>query len=202
MNRPKALLFDLGGVVLEVDFQRAFDHWARAAGKDPADLARRYSHDAAYERHERGEMSSADYFGHLREELGLRLSDAEMAEGWNRLLPGEIPGIAAVLDRLRGRAPLYVFSNTNPAHIDYFSTRFAAVLKPFDRIFLSSDLGHRKPEKSAFDAVCREIGRDHGEILFFDDTEANVVGARAAGLQAAHVPRHEDLLKVLSDFGF
>lgn len=202
MTAPKVLLFDLGGVVIEVDFRRAFDHWGHAAGVDPDRIAERYLPDEAYERHERGELSSQDYFAHLRDRLGLDLPDADMAEGWNRILPGEIPGMAAVLRGLEGRIPLYLFSNTNPAHAEFFTQRFGRLLNHFDGIFLSSDLGHRKPEKHAFEAVCSRIGVHPRDVLFFDDSDVNVVGARKAGLHAAHVPRHADLLRVLAEHGF
>ena len=97
------------------------------------------------------------------------------------------------LDRLHGRVPLYLFSNTNAAHQRVWGPMMERALSRFDRIFVSSELGVRKPERASFDRISGEIGVPHGRILFFDDTLANVEGARAAGLQAVHVRRPEDV---------
>jgi hypothetical protein len=58
----RALLFDLGGVVIELDFKRAFRVWADSSSGDPADIARRFAFDEAYRQHERGEIGASEYF--------------------------------------------------------------------------------------------------------------------------------------------
>src|SRR3954451_16625747 len=112
-----ALLFDLGRVVLDIDFSKTLACWAGHAGCEPADLLRRFSHDEAYQRHEKGEICDAEFFAGLRASLGIGLSDAQFLEGWNALFAGEIPGIAPSLARAAKRMPLYAFSNTNDAHV-------------------------------------------------------------------------------------
>jgi len=102
-----------------------------------------------------------------------------------------------LLRDLEGRVPLYLFSNTNLAHQEEWSTRFADALAPFDRIFTSCEIGARKPEPAAFEHVAREIGLPLGAILFFDDTESNVLGARAAGMPAVHVRSPQDVRRAV-----
>ncbi|MEI9885126.1 MAG: HAD-IA family hydrolase [Rhizomicrobium sp.] len=77
-------------------------------------------------------------------------------------------------------------------------SRFADGLKPFRKIFVSSTIGLRKPDKAAFDHVCREIGVPAARILFFDDALENVEGARRAGLQAVHVRSNADVAAALA----
>ncbi|MGQ0434528.1 MAG: hypothetical protein ACT452_19240 [Microthrixaceae bacterium] len=60
------LLFDLGGVVIDIDFGRCTALWAASAGRDPEDVASRFAFDAAYEEHERGTLDAAGYFESLR----------------------------------------------------------------------------------------------------------------------------------------
>mgnify|MGYP001764753201 CR=1 FL=1 len=122
-----ALLFDLGGVLLEIDFQRAFAAWGAAAGVRP------------------------------------------------------------LLARAMQRHPLYLFSNTSAVHRDHWLPRLGTLLEPFRGVYLSFEIGLRKPDLEAFAHVVRAIGVAPGRIAFFDDTEANVAGARRAGLQAFHV---------------
>jgi putative hydrolase of the HAD superfamily len=189
----EALLFDLGGVVFEIDFGRIFAAWARRAGCDPAVVATRFSHDVAYQRHERGEIDAARYFASLRATLGIDIPDAAFAEGWNALWGPEIPGMADLLRRLRTLTRLYAFSNSNPTHHADWSARYADTLRLFHRVFVSSELGARKPEAAAFRAIAAAVGVPLEAMVFFDDTAENVAAARALGLRAVHVRSFADV---------
>lgn len=178
------LLFDFGGVLVDIDFQRTFATWAELAGVAPQMVRERFAFDAAYGAHERGEIDGAHYFALLRQRLGIDLSDAEFLLGWNALFLEPLPGVAGLLQALAPRWPLYLFSNTNHLHHDCWSVRYAGLLEPFAHVFCSHTLGERKPTRAAFDEVVRRIGVPAGRIAFFDDLAENVAGARAAGLQA------------------
>src|ERR1700709_1529222 len=116
-----ALLFDLGRVVLDIDFNKTLACWAGHAGCEPEQLFGRFRCDDNYRRHETGEIGDAEFFAGLRASLGLDLTDAQFLEGWNAIFAGEMPGIAALLARAARRLPLYAFSNTNRAHAAHFS---------------------------------------------------------------------------------
>jgi glucose-1-phosphatase len=193
-----ALLFDLGNVVIRIDFDRVFARWAELAGCDAAMLRERFSHDQAYQRHERGEINSAAYFASLRHSLGIGLDDARLLDGWNAIYIGEMPGMSALLARLAPSIPIYAFTNTNRAHAAYYTKRFAPVLGHFRKVFASYEMGLRKPESAAFAHIANEIGVPAGRILFFDDTPGHVEAARACGLQAVHVTSDETVRETLA----
>lgn len=196
-----ALLFDVGGVIIRIDFNRVFARWAALSGCDQALLRQRFSQDLPYQRHERGEIGVAEYFASLRKSLGLELDDARMLEGWNTIFIEEMPGIAALLARLAPRLPIYAFANTNRAHAAHLMKQFAGVLGCFRTVFTSCTIGHRKPEPAAFDHVTRTIGVPAARILFFDDTLENVEGARACALQAVHVTSDADVANAVVRLG-
>jgi HAD superfamily hydrolase (TIGR01509 family) len=196
-----ALLFDLGRVVLDVDFNRTLACWAGHAGCDPAQFFGRFAQDDAYKRHERGESSDAEFFAALRASLGINVSDAQFLEGWNAIFAGEMPGIAPLLARAARRLPLYAFSNTNRAHEAHFSQHFAEVLGHFQKMFLSSTIGLRKPDAAAYDHVVKAIGVPAERIVFFDDLIENIEGARARGLTAVHVTSPRDVAGALAALG-
>src|SRR6202035_5058135 len=100
-----ALLFDLGRVVLDIDFDKAVACWAAHAGCEPAQLAGRFARGALYQRHERGEISDAEFFAGQCASMGIELSDAQFLEGWNAIFAGERPGIASLLARASNRLP-------------------------------------------------------------------------------------------------
>jgi FMN phosphatase YigB (HAD superfamily) len=196
-----ALLFDLGRVVLDIDFSKAIACWARHAGCAPSDIATRFVRGEAYQRHEVGNISDADYFDSLRTSLGIRLSDAQFLEGWNAIFAGEMPGIAPLLARAANRLPLYAFSNTNRPHVEHFSVIYADLLGHFREIYLSSTIGLRKPDQAAYDHVVGAIGVPASRIVFFDDLAANIEGARASGLMAVHVISSDDVTEAFAALG-
>jgi putative hydrolase of the HAD superfamily len=192
-----ALLFDLGRVVLDIDFSRTLECWAGHAGREPAQLIAQFAPDDAFKRHERGEMSDAEFFASLRASLGIDVSDAQFLEGWNAIFAGEMPEISGLLARAAQRLPLYAFSNTNRAHEAHFSQAFAGVLGHFQKLFLSSTIGLRKPDAAAYDHVVKAIGVPAQRIVFFDDSLENIDGARARGLLAVHVTLTRDVAEAL-----
>jgi len=196
-----ALLFDLGRVVIDIDFSRAIDCWAGHAGCRPSEIAARYVRDEDYQRHETGAISDAEYFASLRTSLGIDLSDAQFLEGWNAIFAGEMPDIADQLTRAARHLPLYAFSNTNAAHVAHFPTVYADVLKHFREIFLSSSIGLRKPDAAAYDHVVKAIGVPASRIVFFDDVAENVEGARAVGIHAVQVKSPADIAQTLAALG-
>jgi putative hydrolase of the HAD superfamily len=196
-----ALLFDLGRVVLDIDFNKTLDCWAGHAGCEPDDIVARFVRGNAYHRHERGEISDAEFFASLRASLGIGLSDAQFLEGWNALFAGEMPGIGPLLARAARRVPLYAFSNTNGAHVEHFTQIYGEVLGHFREMFLSSTIGLRKPDAAAYDHVVKAIGVPASRIVFFDDLAENIEGARARGLTAVHVTSPADVARALAALG-
>lgn len=194
-TQVEALLFDLGGVIIDVDSGRTLRFWAEAAGVDPELLSGKIGSGEHFEQHERGELSCRDYFRALRGEHLQSLTDHQMRDGWNQTLGREIPGVRALVQQLAGRIPLYLFSNTNPTHQREWARDCAEILGYFQDVFVSSELGQRKPEQRAFLSVAGRIGLPPEKILFFDDNPANVGGARAAGMHAVTIREHADLLR-------
>ncbi len=196
-----ALLFDLGRVVLDIDFSKAIACWAGHAGCEPAAIVSRFVRDEAYRHHETGKISDQAYFESLRASLGIAISDDQFLEGWNSVFAGEMPDIAALLARAAERLPLYAFSNTNRPHVEYFSKIHADLLGHFREMFLSSTIGLRKPDAAAYDHVVKAIGAPARRIVFFDDLAENVDGARARGLTAVHVTSSTDIANALTALG-
>jgi putative hydrolase of the HAD superfamily len=196
-----ALLFDLGGVVIDVDWRRVFEAWARGARVAAADIATRFAFDDRYEAHERGEIGPEEYCAHLRGALGVALDDDALLAGWNCLFVGPVPGMTQLLERLARSYPLYAFSNTNRAHVAHWRPRYRDLLEPFSAVYYSCEIGARKPDAAAFLAVATRIGVAPARIAFFDDHAGNVEGAHEAGLLAHEVHSADDVREALRRSG-
>ena len=97
----EALLFDLGGVVIQNDINRIFARWAEHAGCDLADIRKKISFNEYYTRCECGETDITGYFAHLRTTHGINISDKQFLDGWNSIFVGEMPGISLLLEKAK-----------------------------------------------------------------------------------------------------
>ena len=199
-NSVDALLFDLGGVVIEIDFDRAFWYWSLYSNQDRETIKSKFEFDSYYERHERGEIGASEYFASLRGSLGINIGDEEFLKGWNSIFVGEISGVVKLLSDIKEKLPIYAFSNTNLTHKSVWSEMFAHVPALFRKMFVSCEMGMRKPEPEAFNAISQEIGIKPEHILFFDDSVENISGARKIGMQAVHVQSFKDIENNLKGF--
>jgi putative hydrolase of the HAD superfamily len=189
----QALLFDLGGVVIDIDFERVLDHWSRFTRYTRDQLRARCVLDEVYERYERNEVGDVDFFDHVRTLLALQADDDDIAAGWNAVFVGLNDRVMARVAEVTARVPGFVLTNTSACHQATWSGAYPVLFETFSGIFASTELGMRKPERRAFDAVVERIGVEPGRILFFDDMPQNVAGARAAGLQAVLVGGPNDV---------
>ncbi len=201
-DRVEVVVFDLGKVVIDFDWARAVTVWSERSGVPAAAIADRFRKEAHYERYERGELTSDEYFALLRHQLDLDVDLDAIAEGWNAIFGELVPGITEVIAAVRDSPyRIAALSNTNAAHAATFGARYAAVLADLGRILASHELGHRKPEPGCFFAACEHLATDPRHVLFFDDTAENVTGARAVGLQAVRVRNIDDVRTALVALG-
>lgn len=180
-------MFDLGGVVFGIDVESACSHWATHAGVPAETIKSRFRVDEWYERHERGEIGAAEYFDALRDTLGITISDQQLVAGWNAIFEEEPAEVFELFESLSSRIPIYAFSNSNVTHQEFWERKYAKTLGLFRQVFVSCDLGLRKPEAAAFRHVAACIGTEPEKLLFFDDRAENVDGAREIGMSAIQV---------------
>jgi len=199
-QRPKALLFDLGGVLVDVRFANAIEAWSRHSRLPIDELRARFAYDEPYDRHERGELAAHEYFAHLARTLELDASVEDIESGWNAIFVGEIETTRIRVERARKKLPCFAFTNTNASHTATWSRLYPDVVAAFDRIFTSHQLGLRKPERQAFARICELTSIAAQNIVFFDDVPQYVDAAVAAGLQGVLVRSPADVARALDDF--
>ena len=191
------LLLDLGGVVLGIDFHRVFQFWAEAAGVEASRFYEHWRLDQAYMEHEVGRRDFHAYTRHLMATLDISMSQDQWREGWNALWTQPHSRVIALFPALKKQFRLCAFSNTNAVHAESFLQRYPDTMSQFDQLYLSHEVGFRKPGADAFERVCGLMQTDPSRVTFLDDSRENVEGARAAGLTAFLARDEAEVVSVL-----
>lgn len=187
------LLFDFGGVLVDLDKQRCINAFAEL-GFDIVPYLGTFQQGGFFSDFERGVITTKEFCDIIREKSNNpNLTDAQIVEAWKRYLLDVPEERLEMLLRLKGKYTLHVLSNTNPVHWgmavnDYFRYKGLQVEDFFEKIFLSCELGVEKPNPEIFKKVVEGIGCPPDDILFFDDSEVNCEAARKYGLQAVLAP--------------
>jgi len=199
---PPHLIFDLGAVLYAIDFQATIDAFNALMGGQAHDqILAAVQHHEGWKALERGQLSEGEFRTVVREEFELDASDAQIDQAWNALLLGPIPGRVEVLEALAQDHDLVLLSNTNSIHFRHLLPQSQALLAPFQRLFLSYEMGFRKPELEIYELVLTEMGWNGEDCLFLDDSQANVEAARTIGLKACQVEGEGPALtEVLTQF--
>ncbi len=200
-NKIAAAIFDLGGVLIEVDPERTARAWAAHLGMTAEALEARLGGSVLSDAFERGEATLEDVRTEVTRTLGREVPAEVFRDGWTALLGRPLAGVDALLDRLAGRVRLLVLTNTNATHAEAFRRTDAALLERFERVFMSFEMGSRKPEPACFEAVLAYLALPPQRVAFFDDNPANVEAAAALGLQSRLVRGPAETASALDAMG-
>ncbi len=187
----KNIIFDLGGVFLNLDFARTHAAF-RALGTHKFDNAwSPASQSALFETYEKGLMDTAAFRQGLRQHLHLvDASDAALDQAWNAMLLDIPQDRLDWLVRIGEQYRVFLLSNTNEMHLAHIHShamppqRRPRLADYFEHAYYSCDIHHRKPEAAAFTHVLQQQRLVPGETLFVDDLPINVQAARDLHIQA------------------
>ncbi len=190
------LIIDLGGVLYAIDPKRVIHAFSLLMGGGSGDLThvtQHVNHNPLWKIFEKGEIVESEFRNRIREDLGINSKDVEINAAWNSMLIGPFEGRSQLLGQLSGRYRLILLSNTNSIHFRYLSPHSKSILAPFEKLFLSYQMGQRKPDQEIFEKVLAWGNFDPSKTLFIDDSLVNVKGALAVGIQAKHVEENSQL---------
>ncbi len=205
-RQPEAIIFDLGGVLLNLDLQKTIDAF-RLLGFDNVEekMARIFKHSTEagaaglFQRYETGRITSAQFRDTIREHAGRYISDEEIDRAWAAMLRDLPPVNIRILEKLSASYKLYLLSNTNAIHIETLTQNpgkengFPGLVKLFDKVYYSHILKMRKPDVEIFTYVIEDAGLNAETTLFIDDSAPNIEGAKEAGLMTVHHKRNAGL---------
>jgi putative hydrolase of the HAD superfamily len=177
----KVILFDLGGVLVGSAGRIAVR--ALLPNMSEHQVLERWLGSRAVNVFERGQMPSGTFATEFIKEWGLRLTESEFLESFAAWATGLVDGAEALVRSLRRQHLVACLSNTNAIHW----ARMPELRELFDYCFASHLTGFMKPDREAYEHALRELRVAASSVYFFDDLLANVVAARAVGINAFHV---------------
>ncbi len=203
MRRP-ALIFDFGNVIAFFDFVKATTKLGARLGITGRELYDRLgplgfaTELAAFER---GQISAVDFSTRILRMISLTSSHQEFADAWADIFtPNE--SIIPIVENLKAQGySLILGSNTNELHAQQFRNQFATILKHFDHLVLSYEVGHIKPSREFFVRCVEAANMAPPDCVFIDDLPENIEGARTAGLRGIVYLTSKDLVSDLKKLG-
>lgn len=202
MKDIQNIIFDLGGVLLNLDIQKTDDAFTAMGVPD----FRRFfalGHAASFfKEYEIGTINDEEFITALQNLAGTPFERAAVIAGWNAMLRDFPAERIELLIRLKKKYRLFLFSNTNALHLQAFQKTYSDAFSGnllghlFEKTWYSHAINLRKPDLKAFQYVLEDAGLQPHQTLFVDDALVNVEGARAAGIQGFHLEPGKTVLDI------
>jgi HAD superfamily hydrolase (TIGR01509 family) len=200
-RRPKAVIFDIGRVIVRLDVKRALTPMAAAMNGAGDPSAQRFSPEDAWEiiradqrwlDWQEGRLSPTEWHQHLMRRLKLSLSYEQFRDAWNLVLDPELIVGEKLFVELSARCRLALLSNTDPIHVECLEQHFTFGRHFPVRIY-SCTVGVSKPSPVIYQAALDSLGVAPQEAVYIDDIQEFVDAARHMGLDAIRFENRDSL---------
>lgn len=190
----KNLIFDLGGVILDLSVDHTLEYFSRLSNIPKARVHEIYYSAPGFLQYEKGLIDDATFRDFVRDTYSISADDAAINDCWNAMLRGIPAPKLKLLLRLQGEFRVFLLSNTNAIHLEHIN---GVILREngenktlddyFHRAYYSHRMQKRKPDADIFEQVLEENNLIPEQTLFLDDYDINVEGARTLGIKTVHV---------------
>jgi FMN phosphatase YigB (HAD superfamily) len=193
-NSYSAIIFDLGGVVLNLNYDLTVQAFQDLSKENFSALYAQSQQDKIFDQFEIGQITAKEFRDYMRSFMGQSYSDDTIDKAWNAMLLDLPIERIKLIEQLKKHYKVYLFSNTNEIHLNAFKKIISdqhgdsdLLEKLFDQAYYSHVVGKRKPNAEAFETVLNQHGLVASETLFIDDSIQHIEGAQKLGLQTIHL---------------
>jgi HAD superfamily hydrolase (TIGR01509 family) len=202
MKHIKNIIFDLGGVLLNIDPSKTNTAFEKLGVKNFKDNYSLHKADALFDNLEMGKVSEEEFYNSIRQTSGIVLTDEQIRDAWNALLLDfRIPSLEWI-EKNKKKYHFFLLSNTNHIHHTAFKKHFTIQTgrQNFDHYFTkayySHHTGFRKPNKEIFEFALQDAGITAAETIFIDDLFKNIKAAASLGIHTHHLQANEQIEKL------
>lgn len=190
MSQIKNIIFDLGGVLLNLDYNKTSVEFQKLGVTNFDDLFTQFKANTLFEDLETGKISDEQFYTTISKYCKPGVTAAEIQFAWNAMLLDYREESLSYLTQLKKRYNIFLLSNTNSIHLAAIQSLFIRQMgeKPLlDDYFIKAYYSHiiqmRKPYVSTYEYVLKDSNMLAAETLFIEDSIQNVEGAKEAGIQ-------------------
>jgi HAD superfamily hydrolase (TIGR01509 family) len=188
MKDIELILFDLGGVLIDVDYQATENAFVKLGVEDFQEQYTQFQQNQLFDLFETGQISAQHFINKLLPITRKGTSPNEVVHAWNAMIGSFPKEKIELLERLSKQIRIALLSNTNELHmvqvkrawVNASSVSFEYL---FEQVFLSHEIEQRKPDLETFSWVCEQLQVLPKKVLFIDDSPQHIDGASSAGLQ-------------------
>lgn len=183
MIEKRILLFDLGRVLIDFDHTIAVKKIKNFCSLDESSIYNLFFDSDITDRFEKGIISPLDFFREVKKMLNANISYEEFIPIWNEIFTPHV-GMLEVINSLKDNYKLYLVSNINELHFKYLKERFGDYFRYFSYIFLSYELGLRKPDLRIYKLIINYLKSSPQDIIYTDDRIELVEAAKKLDIDA------------------
>lgn len=205
MNPINAIIFDLGGVLLDINYQLTIEAFNNLGCSDFESIYTQQKQSQLFDDFETGKVSSETFRKSLQKQMEFSISNVEFDNAWNKMLLQFPKKRIELLEKLNKKFSLFLLSNTNEIHIKAFKKIISSSIgyerfeNCFKKVYFSSEIGNRKPNASCFEMVLSENKLSAAKTLFIDDSIQHVEGAYKIGIKTLLIESGEELVSIFPD---
>ncbi len=205
MSKINAIIFDLGGVIINLDTYATIRAFNKLSEQPFETIYTQLQQTPLFDLFDKGLIGEPEFFNGLNAAMGTQWRDEKLCKAWNAMLLDFPEHRLNLLKQLGQRYRLFLLSNTNETHVREFESslyqsRGYKNLDPFfERVYYSCRMGMRKPDTDIFEYVLNENSLVASETLFIDDTIHHVNGARQVGIRGHLLPAHTDIADFITE---
>jgi HAD superfamily hydrolase (TIGR01509 family) len=203
MKKCKTIIFDLGAVILNINYQNTIDEFTKLGVNNAATFYSKKVQTNLFNQIETGMISSNEFLKALQKETkNANINQVEKA--WNAMLLDLPEERIQLIEKLKNNYSIYLLSNTNAIHIDAIKKqlgkrKWLAFCKLFDKMYLSHELGLRKPDVKIFEYILNEQKLKAEEVFFIDDSPQHIASAKKIGIHCHHLLDDENIITLFPD---
>ena len=203
MKNIKSIIFDLGGVLLNISYQNTIDEFEKLGVDNSSAFYSKKSQTNIFNLLETGEISENELIREIQSSCK-SATRKQIIFAWNSMLLDLPKNRTNLLENLKEKYQLFLLSNTNAIHIKELKSRLGEVkyskfYNLFNKVYYSHEIGFRKPHSEAFRLVLDENNLKEKEVLFIDDSPQHIEGAKELGIHTYHLKDNEEITTVFPD---
>lgn len=207
MKPFKNLIFDIGNVLVDIDYEVTVAEFQKLATVDFSSIVSYSKQHHVFDWFETGKISPEEFRKELRRFLRTEVTDAEIDRAWNAIFLAYPKRKFDLLQQLKDRFNTFALSNINQLHVDFLdeiarsSFQVSSFASFFHRAYYSHEIGFRKPESGIYEAILSREKLNPEETFFVDDKEENIVAATSLGIHAFLLSDRDKLEVLLREKG-